>query len=87
MTNGFPCDSNPRLVSYSIGELLPQVSAVWTVNSSGVPVGIKATGIFSSDAVATRLCVGKKLLGVSSLLLLIEAELRGDAIERFGFLG
>ena len=70
-----------------MGELLPQVSAVCTLNNSGVSVGTKATGIFSPDAVATRLCVGLKLLGVSSMLLLVLAILWGRAIERFGSLG
>ena len=70
-----------------MGELPPQVSAVCTVNSSGVCVGTKATGIFFPDAVVTKLCVGLKLLGVSSVLLCFPVTREERAMEGFGFLG
>jgi len=59
------------------------------VNWNGVCVGTKATGLllFSPDAVATRLCVGWKRLGVSSVLLCFPAILWDGVIERLGFVG
>ncbi len=70
-----------------MGESLPQVEAVCTVNSFGVCVGTKATGIFSPDAVATRLCVGLKLLGVSWVLLSFPTFGEEGVMEGFGVLG